>query len=135
WRSPGVMSQSFTAIFPARQVAGIALSHHNLTAGAVIDVTLKNATTTVEEFTIDANTTDTWAAWITAAEADECHIEITDTDNPAGYLEIVTAYGGPAVSAQCNFEKGARVTWKKDTQHKYTAGQSLRSWGTGIVRR
>lgn len=135
WRSADLDPQTINAIYAAREVRGIALSHHNLTQDATVTVTLYNATVEVAEFVIPANHTRTWSAWCPAVESDECDILIDDPTNPAGYIEVVQAFAGPAVTVNCIHSRGAKVSWKKDKQHRYTRGQSLRSWGSGLVRR
>ena len=135
WRSSTLDPQTINAIFAARQVQGLCLAHHNLSQDAEVTVTLKLTTATVATFEVPVNDTATWTAWISPVEADECDIAIVDASNPAGYLEVVQALGGPAVTADCNFELGGRVRWRKAAEHRYTAGGSLRSWGNGLVHR
>lgn len=135
WRSDDTDPQTITAVCPSTVAGGIVLRAHNLTPDAVVSVTLKFADATVDEFTIDPNGTDTWDAWFDPVEIDEYEIEIDDGDNPDGHIDIVQILVAPALTVRYNFELGLRHIWHEDITHRYTAGQSLRSEGTGLVRR
>jgi hypothetical protein len=107
-----------------------------LNADAVVTVTFKHATATVAEITLPVTDRDTWVGWADeSVVSDTCEVVIDDGDNGAGYLEVAQLVIGDAVTVAYNFALGARTLWREDVEHEYTAGQSLRSHGTRLVRR
>lgn len=147
WRSedtsPGDWwDQTITAIMPVtiNGLGGLVLSNTNLTMDATVSAVLKNGMTTIDTVTpvcLGANLdgTTTWVAWFTAGPIDQYELTIDDSTNPDGYLQIVQIICGPVLTPDNNPAYGLETEWLEDVQHITTAGQSLRSEGTGLVRR
>lgn len=148
WRSEDTSGgdwwdQTITAIMPVSilGLGGIVLSNTNLTLDATVSAVLKNGVTTVDTVTPEClgenpDGTTTWVAWFTVETAvDQYELTIDDSTNPDGYLQIVQIIAGPALSPVYNPAYGLETEWAEDVQHITTAGQSLRSEGTGLVRR
>jgi len=147
WRSedtsPGDWwDQTITAIMPVSilGLGGLVLSNTNLTLDATVSVVLKSGMTTIDTVTpvcLGANLdgTTTWVAWFTAGPIDQYELTIDDSTNPDGYLQIVQIICGPVLTPANNPAYGLETEWLEDVQHITTAGQSIRSEGTGIVRR
>lgn len=135
WRSTDATSQTIGGVFPEVDIDGIVINRANFTQSATVTAVLKLATVTVDTIVMTANGTDTWVEWITPAAADEIVITINDTANPAGYLQCVQVFLGSKIELDYNFEFNGQFSWPEDVEHHLTAGQSLRSSGTGISRR
>lgn len=136
YRSADLDPVTITLVYTARPVRAVGLSHHNLSADAVVTVDFLLATEIVASFTIAAVARDTWVGWSELeVDSDSCEIHIDDGDNPAGYLQIVQAKVGPMVTVEYNFALGATSDVAEDIEHRYSAAGSLSSSGTGQKRR
>ena len=142
WRSTDATAQTIAAVMPvSAQQGGIVLSNTNLTLDATVSADLKNGVTVIDTVTltclgVNLDGTTTWVAWFDLdEEADQYEMVITDAANPAGYLQVVQIVCGPTVTTQYNFAFGAEMAYIEDVNHRITAGLSVRSDGTGLVRR
>lgn len=148
WRSEDTSGadateQTITAVMPVSilGLGGLVLSNTNLTADATVSAVLKNGMATVDTVAPvclgeNPDGTTTWVAWFSVETAvDQYELTIDDSTNPDGYLQIVQIIAGPAMSPEYNPAYGLETAWTEDVQHIATAGQSIRSEGTGLVRR
>lgn len=135
WRSEDTAAQTITADLTNVEADCLVIAGHNLTGAATVAVTTKLATVTVDTFNVTLNGTTLAVAWFDAAEIDELQIIITDASNPAGYVEFCQLMIGARWSPSENMNLGLRLSAVRDLTRRRTAGQSLRSTGTGIVKR
>lgn len=145
WRSTTLDPQAITGVSPVSvavdEMGGIVLGNTNLTLDATVTADIKNGLGTVDTVTLECTAanpdgTTTWVAWFTLDEAvDQYEIDITDAGNAAGYVQVVQVMFGPVTTLDYNFSFGADIRWREDVEHLITDGQSLRSEGSGIVRR
>ena len=143
--SPAIdaLDQVVTAVMPVSitGAGAIALTNTNLTLAATLSVDLKNGGGTVDTVAPvclgeNSDGTTTWVAWFSVETAvDQYEMSIQDPTNPDGYIQVVQILCGPYLEPTYNFSLGAVVDWREDVQHITTAGQSIRSEGTGLVRR
>jgi len=135
WRSTDTTAQAVGGVFPQADIEGIVISRANFTQAATVTAVLKLSTATVDTIVMVPNGTDTWVAWIAPTTADEIEITIDDTANPAEYLQFVQCFAGPKVEVNYNYDLGMKFTKLQDVEHIRTAGQSLRSQGTGLTHK
>jgi len=135
WRSTSAVAQTITASRASFDADCLVIAGHNFTDAATVAVTTKLSTVTVTSFNMIINGTDLLVAWPAAAEIDELEIVITDTGNPAGYIQIGQIMIGAKLELEDNFNYGVQFEYRRDISQQRTAGQGLRSSGTGIIKR
>lgn len=141
WRSVGAAPQTFTAqIDPMAGLCVVVLSNTNLTLSATVSAAIRNGSTTVATVPMSClgrnpDGTTTWVAWVTVASANGYQISISDGSNPYGFFQIVQILAGQVLDPEFGPSYGAETEWVEDVEHIETATQSLRSEGTGTVRR
>src|SRR5690606_30248255 len=141
WRSTSDAAQTITAISPVQAATGGAvLKDTNLTTDATVTIELINGLGTIDTIPMEclgANVdgTTTWVAWFDDDPADQYVIQISDTGNPDGYLQIVQIMFGPYVSPEFNPGYGVETEYIEDVEQLETDSQSLRSEGSGTVKR
>lgn len=147
WRSEITSSstaliQAITAIMAITidGPGGIAVIGTNLSASATLSAPLKNGggtVTTVALTCIEENidgTTD-WVGWFDDGPIDNYELNIEDAGNPAGYMQITNIICGPAVITEYCAPPETIIGYPEDVEHTITDAFSIRSEGTGAVKK
>ncbi|MCK9564157.1 MAG: hypothetical protein M0R02_15705 [Bacteroidales bacterium] len=142
WRSTSAAVQTISATLTASVGggAGLVLTNTNLRTTATVSAALKDGGVTVNTVSLtclgsNLDGTTTWHAWFDDTGIDGYTLTLTDTGNPAGYLQVVQILCGEYITTEYNVAYGAGLTLLEDVTAIETAGLSLRTEGTGDVRR
>lgn len=147
WRSElssagSALSQDISAIMPVTidGNGGIAVAYTNLTLDATVTATLKNGMATVATVALECietnlDGTTTWWALFNDGPIDQYDLAIDDPTNLDGYLQIARIICGPAIVTEYCLPRDTGLEYIEDVEHMITDALSVRSEGTGVIKR
>lgn len=75
-----------------------------------------------------------YVVWTEPTLATDYRITISDSNNPAGYVEVSRIIAGLFYTPKMNASYGVKLEWQDFAEHKRTEGNSLRTIGNGTAR-
>jgi hypothetical protein len=126
WKSTGVASEWVKWQFDgAKDVEGIAIKYHNLTAGATVKIQANTSDSWgtpafEEELTVQDDII--WAVWDAAESYEWWRLTIEDSGNADGYLYIGRIHPGPVWTATRNYYYKRPYRRKDPSSLRYSSG-------------